>query len=243
MLKIEWHYLLAHFQVLHSFAFGGRGCFFSGSRIHGLHWSSQVQYWETSNDLLSTSSDLPIGSGEPDRGSRIHSHCRRPCNRNTVLFLLFLSVLVVTAITSVFSFPTAFGQPLASPTVFDMTLGFPGEGPKIIIPDGWVDFHERKFSDTQVEAMARSIVASSGCGYKSVCYKLGYNFLPNGAWAQSNNPVYKRLQIVVRKLNRRNRNQENQRRTQMLKDANRLNATTAGKVIKVLQERDNLSKR
>ena len=196
--------------------------------------------WSTSSDLPigsgEHSSDLAIGSGEPDRpdcGSRIHSRYRRPCNRNTVLFLLFLSVLVVTFFL--------FSQPLASLTVFNMTLGFPGEGPKM--PDQWVGYYERAFPNTSVEAMAREIVAHPRRCYKSVCCRWSYNLLPSGGWANSNNRVYKRLQMDVRKLDHKNTKKNMQRTRQMLEDANRLNVTTAGEVIKVQQERDNLFKR
>ena len=224
-----------HFQVVYSFSFGGRGCFFSGSQIptSQVRWCCPVVDLRSGGGLQYLHSPIDAGVKESesdilDGGSRIYSRCRRPCNYNAVL-LLFLSVMVVTIIiiTNVFGFAT----------VFDKTLGFPGEGPKM--PCALVDWYKNKFTDPQVEEIARSIV-ESGCSYKNACLKWGYNLTYDGQYAQSGNRVYFRLQKVVSKLNARKKRQQNQRTSQMLKEANELNVTTAKKLVEVQQEKENL---
>ena len=123
-------------------------------------------------------------------------------------------------------------------TVFDNTLGFPGEGPSKM-PSERAEWYANNFTDVQVDEIARNIVEAGG-GYETPCLKSGYNLLSSGKYAGGGNKAYFRLQNRVKALHNLKKRQENKRTSQMLKDVKQLNALTAKRLNEIQKERNDL---
>ena len=199
--------------IVHSPAFGGRGMFVTtGYKIEEEKLSPVFRgrgTFETDGpDEPSRNPPKPPKPPNPPKPPPLLPKSQFPSRNCMVIVLMAALVFVGTHVGGV-------GRP-----VFDMTCGYPGEGP-VEVTDDLVMFFQHKFPEASLVPISEEIIrlGNHPLRYKIACRPTLYNYF--GGWLGQGQRIYWRLQRLVNKLRKEKEKQRIKKLSHDLKQAKR----------------------
>ena len=194
--KHRWCLRVERVVIVHSPAFGGRGMFVTtGYKIEEEKLSPVFRgrgTFETDGpDEPSRNPPKPPKPPNPPKPPPLLPKSQFPSRNCMVIVLMAALVFVGTYVGGV-------GGP-----VFDMTCGYPGEGP-VEVTDDLVMFFQHKFPEASLVPISEEIIrlGNHPLRYKIACRPTLYNYF--GGWLGQGQRIYWRLQRLVNKLRKEN---------------------------------------